>query len=142
MLKKFVSSLLVILLIGCTSSAIDINNVSTELVKNLKLEDTVVKLDNKEIENLLYLDEGSIKKGVFYISNENTSDMVAILKGNNNKALLEDVNEYIEVLKTQNNNYFPEEVDKLNNAIIKEKDGYIYLIVSNNQELANDFISK
>lgn len=143
MLKKFVSSILILLLlIGCNNNKINIIDKANELITELNLKDVVVEIESNSIEDFFYLDDGTLEYGIFYISNINTSDMVGIFKAKNNDELENNIKEYLENVKVKNINYFPKEVEKLNNAIIKEKSGYVYLIVSNDQNKALDIINK
>ncbi len=134
MFKKFVSSILVlIILVGCSQSkSVDINTVSNKIIEYYD-KTNLTSLEKSDIESLLYIDEGFIEEGIFYISNNNTSDMFAILKSKENDNLKTYIKDYIDIVKTQNTNYFPEEVSKLENALIFEKDGYVYLIVNDKQ---------
>ena len=134
MFKKFVSSILVlIILVGCSQSkSVDINTVSNKIIDYYD-KTNLTSLEKSDIESLLYIDEGFIEEGIFYISNNNTSDMFAILKSKENDNLKTYIKDYIDIVKTQNTNYFPEEVSKLENALIFEKDGYVYLIVNDKQ---------
>ena len=134
MFKKFVSSILVlIILVGCSQSkSVDINTVSNKIIEYYD-KTNLTSLEKSDIESLLYIDEGFIEEGIFYISNNNTSDMFAILKSKENDNLKTYIKDYIDIVKTQNTNYFPEEVSKLENALIFEKDGYVYLIFNDKQ---------
>ena len=134
MFKKFVSSILVlIILVGCSQSkSVDINTFSNKIIEYYD-KTNLTSLEKSDIESLLYIDEGFIEEGIFYISNNNTSDMFAILKSKENDNLKTYIKDYIDIVKTQNTNYFPEEVSKLENALIFEKDGYVYLIVNDKQ---------
>lgn len=130
MLKKFVISLIVLICFGCSKSiSLNIDEVSSKIINKLNLSDSVSKLDLSDIENLLYLDNGTLKDGVMYISNTNKADIVGIIETDKTNDIKKIIEEYVELLKEQNSNYFPSEVEKLNNAFIKVSGNYVILVV-------------
>ncbi len=145
MLKKFVISGLLMLLVGCSANnsiSFDVENISKDLVEKLDLSEKVIKLDKEDIESLLYLDEGTLDEGILYLSNTNTSDMVGIVSSKDINELESTVKQYIEDLKVQNTNYFPEEVTKLEEALIEKKGDYVIFIVSNDNGEASKLIGE
>lgn len=111
---------------------IDFEKIASDIVSKLGISDKVFKFGKSDVENFLYLDEGSLDSGVMYLSNDNTSDMVWVVSSKDIKTLKQAISSFIEQMKLSNKEYLPNEVEKLNNALIVEKKGYIILVVSKN----------
>lgn len=136
MLKKFVISFICFILVGCSSKSININasDFTKKIVDELNLNDILIKIDENDIENILYLDENILDEASLYMSNSNKADIIGILKSNNINKVEENIKEYIEVIAISNGNYFPEEFEKLNDAFIEVKGNYLFIVVSDKKE--------
>ena len=140
MLRKFVSSLLVLfLLVGCgssTSAGASPQKDAEAIVKELNLSDKMDQIQDRVVKGLFFFDEGVIEESAVYIANDKSADVVGVFKATDTAAAKEKIDQYLASAKEQMQNYYPDEVFKIDNAIVEDKDGKIILIVTNDIEAA------
>ena len=140
MLRKFVSSLLVsFLLVGCgssTSAGASPQKDAEATVKELNLSDRMDQIQDRVVKGLFFFDEGVIEESAVYIANDKSADVVGVFKATDTAAAKEKIEQYLASAKEQMQNYYPDEVFKIDNAIVEDKDGKIILIVTNDIEAA------
>ena len=139
MLKKFVSSLLVILvLVGCSSgggsssSKATAGDIAASLVKDLKLEEKVVSTEDRIIQGLMFFPEDSVEESALYLSNDKKADTVGVFKAKDAEKCKECIETYRETLKSQMQSYAPGETFKVDSAIIEEKNGFVIFVICDN----------
>ncbi|MBO7703439.1 MAG: DUF4358 domain-containing protein [Solobacterium sp.] len=140
MLKKFVSSLLcVLMLVGCgssTSAGAAASADAEKAVSELGLTDKVEKVEDRIIKGLFFFDEGTIDDASVYISNDKTADIVGVFKTSDPAAAKEKIEAYLVTLKGQMESYAPDEVFKVDNAVIEESSDKVVLIIADDIENA------
>jgi len=140
MLKKFVSSLLcVLMLVGCGTSTSAGKSAAAEaesIVSQLNLGDKVEKVEDRIIKGLFFFDEGTLKDSAVYIANDKSADVVAVFQSDDTAAVKEKVDSYLATAKEQMQNYYPDEVFKIDNAIVTESGNQVVLIVTSDIENA------
>ena len=142
MLRKFVSSLLcVLMLVGCGSStsagkAASAASEAESIVSQLNLNDKMDKVEDRIIKGLFFFDEGTLSDSAVYIANDKTADIVAVFEGEDPAAIREKVEQYLSTAKEQMQNYYPDEVFKIDNAVIQENGKQVILIVTSDIETA------
>ena len=140
MLKKFVSSLLcVLMLVGCGSSTSEGQSAAAQaetIVSELNLSDKMDKVEDRIIKGLFFFEEGTLKDSAVYVANDKSADIVAVFKSDDTAAVMDRVNSYLATSKEQMQNYYPDEVFKVDNAIVQESGDTVILIVSNDIENA------
>jgi hypothetical protein len=140
MLKKFVSSILCILLLaGCGSSTSAGQAASAQaesIVSQLNLSDKMDKVEDRIIKGLFFFEEGTLKDSSVYIANDKSADIVAVFQSDDTAEVKDKINTYLATAKEQMQNYYPDEVFKIDNAIIQEAGNQVALIVTNDIENA------
>ena len=125
MLKKFVSSILcVLMLVGCgatsAGSAVSAEKEAEQIVSELGLSDKIKKVEDRIIKGLFFFDEGNGgRRAGLYRPNQST-DLVGVFKTSDPAAGKSKVNDYLTSLKETAQMYNPEEAFKIDHAIIKE----------------------
>ena len=133
MLKKFVSSLLVILfLVACNSNSSTNNNetvvnetksvseTAKKLCEDLNLYEQLTEFPANRMNAMLFQnDADAITEGSLYLSSEKKSDTVGLFKTENKDKCIKYINTYISTLKDRANNYTPEETFKIDKAIVE-----------------------
>ena len=143
MLKKFVSSVLaVMLLAGCggaesTASRKPAAEVAARIVKDLKLEDSVSEASSRVVNGLLFFDEGDITDGSLYLS-QNRGDTVAVFYTEDTDKVMEKTEEYLRTLKAQLETYAPSEVFKVDNGVVTSGDGIVLVIICDDLQSAKE----
>ena len=140
MLKKFVSSLLcMLMLFGCGSSTSAGESAAAQaekIVTELNLTDKMDKVEDRIIKGLFFFEEGTLKDSSVYIANDKSADIVAVFESEDTAAVKERVNTYLATAKEQMQNYYPDEVFKIDNAIVEEAGDKVVLIVTGDIENA------
>lgn len=140
MLKKFVSSILCILLLaGCGSSTSAGQAASAQaesIVSQLNLSDKMDKVEDRIIKGLFFFEEGTLKDSSVYIANDKSADIVAVFQSDDTAEVKDKINTYLATAKEQMQNYYPDEVFKIDNAIVQEAGDKVVLIVTNDIENA------
>jgi len=135
------------LLVGCNkenkSINIDINSVSKSLVENIGFKDSLELLDS-EIVTMFY-EIPDKTEYVLYMGSGATAEELAIFKLNDEQKVEEMTNNiktHIENQILQFEDYNNEEMKKLENYILKVKDNYVVLCVTDDVENAKSQIDK
>ncbi len=140
MLKKFVSSLIcVLMLVGCGTSTSAGQSAASEaetIISELNLSDKMDKVEDRIIKGLFFFEEGTLSDSAVYIANDKTADIVAVFQSDDTAAVKEKVDAYLTTAKEQMQNYYPDEVFKIDNAIVEESGNQVILIVTNDIENA------
>lgn len=142
MLKKFVSSVLaVLLLVGCSatsagSAAASASADAESIISSLGMGDKVEKVEDRIIKGLFMFDEGTIEDAAVYVSNAKTADLVGVFQTKDTAATKEKIQNYLVTLKGQMESYAPDEVFKVDNAVIEEAGNKVIVIIADDIENA------
>lgn len=157
MLKKFVSSLLaVMLLAGCGSSSAnepaqepsasdqtDVAAIAAEIVNDLELNDLVTEAKTRIVYGSFFnAREGDedcpVTAASAYLPNEKNSDSVGVFSVSDKEAAMALLNDYLSAQKALSEMYSPDEVFKITNAILESNDdgSLIIMVVCNDIEAA------
>ena len=142
MLKKFVSSVLcVMMLMGCGSTSAG-NSVSAEkeasqIVSDLGLSETITEMDERVVKGLFFFDEGTIEDAKLYMDGSNQhADLVGVFKTTDPDAVKAKVNDYLATLKETTQMYNPDEVFKIDHAIVQSGADQVIVVVTDDIEKA------
>ena len=139
MLKKFVSSIMaVLLLVGCGSSSGSTkpSTAAEQLVKNLNLSSKMDAMDESQTQGLFFFADGAVKSSSLYLANDKSADIVGVFEAEDVSSVRESVETYLETTKLQNQTYNPEEVFKLDNAVIDDNGKTVVVVVCDDLESA------
>lgn len=161
MLKKFVSSMLAVLLItGCSAPASSdspesapvshapVEQMADGLVKDLGMSEL------KEVkERVLYgmffetkkdAEDNFVTNGKVYRGEDKNADTIGVFETTDTEKCLEYLNKYLDTQKANSQMYSPEEVFKIDNAILEtSKDGsVVVLVVSSEIEKAQTAVNE
>lgn len=155
MLKKFVSSILaIVLLAGCgskpaadgndtQSAAASCAEIAANLVNELGLSDVVTEAKSRIVYGSFFnAREGDedlpVKDAAAYLPSEKNSDTVGVFATDNAESVKAMLDEYLSAQMALSQMYSPDEVFKISNAVIDtSNDGkYVILVVCNDIEEA------
>lgn len=143
MLKKFVSSILVVLcLVGCSSggsnsaSNVTVSDTATSLISSLSL-DTVQEVETRVIPGLFFFEDGVYEEGAFYAADK-LADCLGVFKVTDTDSAKETIQTYLETRKSQLQMYAPSEVFKVDNAVIESSSDTIVFVVCDDLESAKE----
>lgn len=122
---------------------IDINEISEDIMGNIKFEDELNKMDNDTVSKLY--DINNTTSQLVYMSSGATAEEIAIFEFKDKeecKKALEKANKRIEEQKQNFQDYMPKEMKKLENAIIKNKNKYLIVCVTNSQDEIGNILNK
>ncbi|MCI9275463.1 MAG: DUF4358 domain-containing protein [Clostridia bacterium] len=150
-MKKIWIVILIIVVIGVIvvftndnkGITIDINELSKDIIENIEFEDELNKTDN-ETASKLY-DINNFTSQSVYMSSGATSEEIAIFEFEDKEACkvaLEKANKRIEEQKQNFKDYMPKEMKKLENAMIKNKNQYLIVCITNHPEEVGRILSK
>ena len=128
MLKKLVISIITIFLMwGCSNETIDIEALSKSIYESCNKE--MVLLDKDKASAILFIDD--ISECYVYLPNDNSADIVAVIKGNNSE-IEKGIKQYIESLKQTSAMYDPKEITKIDNYLLVNKDDVTIFVINDN----------
>ena len=122
---------------------IDINELSKDIIENIKFEDELNKVNNETASKLYEINNFTYQ--AVYMSSGATAEEIAIFEFENKeecKIALEKANKRINEQKQNFKEYMPKEMKKLENAIIKNKDKYLIVCITNNGEDIEKILNK
>ncbi len=133
------------LLVGCNkenkSINIDINSVSKSLVENIEFKDSLELLDSEIVKMFYEIPDNT--EYVLYMGSGATAEELAIFKlADEQKVeeMIKNIKAHIENQILQFEDYNNEEIKKLENYILKVKDNYVVLCVTDDIENAKSQI--
>ena len=150
-MKKIWIVILIIVIIGVIvvftndnkGITIDINELSKDIIENIEFEDELNKVD-KDTASKLYNINNFTSQSV-YMSSGATAEEIAIFEFKDKKECkmaLEKANKRIEEQKQNFKDYMPKEMKKLENAMIKNKNQYLIVCITNHPEEVGKILSK
>lgn len=122
---------------------IDINKMSEDIMENIEFEDELNKMDKDTVSKLYDINNATSQ--LVYMSSGATAEEIAIFEFKDKeecKIALEKANKRIEEQKQNFKDYMPKEMKKLENAIIKNKNKYLIVCITNNQEKVEKILNK
>lgn len=150
-MKKIWIVILIIVVIGVIvvftndnkGITIDINELSKDIIENIEFEDELNKTDNETASKLYDINDFTSQS--VYMSSGATSEEIAIFEFEDKEACkvaLEKANKRIEEQKQNFKDYMPKEMKKLENAMIKNKNQYLIVCITNHPEEVGKILSK
>lgn len=150
-MKKIWIVILIIVVIGVIvvftndnkGITIDINELSKDIIENIEFEDELNKVDNETASKLYDINDFTSQS--VYMSSGATSEEIAIFEFEDKEACkvaLEKANKRIEEQKQNFKDYMPKEMKKLENAMIKNKNQYLIVCITNHPEEVGKILSK
>lgn len=140
----FLVIILSLLLTGCKDNNIDldITSLTNDLLEAGVFDEELTEIDEGTVASLYTIDD--VEEQQVYISNGATADEIAMFKAKDGDTAdkIEDLlNQRIKAQIDVFESYAPEEVNKLENAILKKKGNYVIMVVSSKEE-AEDIVNK
>lgn len=148
MMKKYLYTIIFMLTsltlsaCGAKDTKINIEELSSDLISNVKFEDEMTQISEQTVESLYNINYAVLQQ--VYISSGATAEEIAIfeLKDENDAdKALEAVKQRIEVQKQDFKTYIPKEVLKLDHAIVKKLGRYVIVCVSGDEDEADIIIN-
>lgn len=165
MLKKFASSLLIMLVLaGCTSPQEEevkiekptstyneqeeetnskASKIASELVNTLGMQDTTEPLSVVQAINGLFFqgDDSLTSDACVYTSSDpHNSDTVAVFMTKKSDAVKEHINQYIESTKANAESYAGDQVTKFDHAVIENNSSMVVLVIADDSAKAKDAV--
>lgn len=131
MLKKFVISILMVLLIvGCSKQSANEEMTAKNLYDKLcaKITFDGTELTYEQAASILFLDDKATEAYV-YIANDNTSNIIATIKTTSTISTIDDLNQYLASINQSAMNYSPQELNKIKNAYLKALNNELIVFV-------------
>ncbi len=155
-MKKSILSLTVILAIGMiftgcqkkeSLTVIDIDAVSTEVINVAEFRDELEELDDTVLTNIYTtIQLSDIEKYKVYVNSTSAkAEELAIFEAKDEakaENILQAVNERIKDLKFGFEGYLPEELQIIENAVVKKEGKYVLFAVGQNYEKINEVFMK
>ncbi len=159
MLKKFVSSLLAVLLIaGCSGGTAADEKVSVHkpvaemaqsLVSELGMENDLKEVKERVLYGMFFetrkdAEDNFVTDGKVYRGEDKNADTIGVFETTDNEKCVEYLKRYLETQKANSQMYSPEEVFKIDNAVLESsKDGsVVVLVVSSEIEKAQTAVNE
>lgn len=144
MLKKFVSSILALVLLsacgsstaGTTASTSTAADQARKIVDSLELTDRMDEVQPRVITGLFFFEEGTVSDADVYISNDKKADAVGVFVTSDVDKTKDAVASYLQTQKAQMESYYPDEVFKIDNAIVDDNGSEVVMIVCDDLEKA------
>lgn len=144
--KKIITLMLCLVmaaaLIGCSSKEeakeIDIDALASELLEKVEFDDDLNEIDDILVKRL-YNIESYVKASV-YVSSGATAEEIAVFEFESEAAAaegLEKAQARVEQQREDYESYIPEEVQRLDNAVVKQSGRYVIVCVSSGDEAKN-----
>lgn len=116
-----------------------------KLLDEVKFKDKLEPVDEKAIENLYGITKEQYTAAKVYMSTGATAEEIAVFRvdADDKAATIEDaLKARVEDQKSIMKDYLPNEMTKLDNAIIKSKDHYVILCITDDVKNAQKIIDK
>ncbi len=137
---------MVLMVAGCSkkseTTTVNIENLANELMENVQFEDELSQVDSDMVEKLYNINNAS--SSYVYIGSGATAEEIAVFEFKDEESAkqgLDKANTRISEQKDSYATYIPEEVQRLDNAIVKQSGRYLVVCVSDDSK-AEDIISK
>lgn len=145
MLKKFVSSLLaVILLCGCSKGAATVtttsataDSVASSLITKLNLGSSLGSTKDRVIKGMVFNGDDITTDAALYLSNETgNSDTVGVFFTKDVTACKKDLTAYLDSQKANAQTYNADQVFKISNAVVEDNGSVVIMVVCDDIEAA------
>lgn len=159
MLKKFVSSLLAVMLMaGCSGAASaeekvrehkPVAEMAESLVSTLGMEEDVKEVKERVLYGMFFetrkdAEDNFVTDGRVYRGEDKNADTIGVFETTDNAKCIEYLQKYLETQKANSQMYSPAEVFKIDNAVLESsKDGsVVVLVISSEIEKAQTAVSE
>lgn len=145
MLKKFVSSLLVcMVLVGCgnaqSSAGVTPSDLTAKMVEELSLGETVSAVEERYIPGLFFFEEDTVTQSSVYAA-ERLADCLGVFETSNVEDTRKAVQEFLDARKATLEMYAPSELFKMDHAIIEDNGSLVVFVVCEDIENAKKVVS-
>lgn len=151
MLKKFVSSVLaLVLLCGCqqaaassTTTSTSADEVASSLITKLKLDSNLTATKERVIKGMIFDGEDVTSDAALYTSSDNgNADSVGVFFTDDVDTCKKAIDTYLNTQKQNAQTYNADQVFKISNAIIENNGNEIVLVVCDNIEDAKKIVQE
>ncbi|MCH3962579.1 MAG: DUF4358 domain-containing protein [Solobacterium sp.] len=150
MLKKFVSSLLaVVMLCGCAaktdtgSDAATADSMASSLISKLKLSSSLSATKDRIIKGMVFNGEDIVSDSALYTSSETgNSDSVGVFYAKDLDTCKQDVNAYLDTQKANAQTYNADQVFKISNAVVEDNGSIVVMVVCDDIESAKKAVKE
>ena len=128
---------------GKNTTSIDTKALAEALVNEISYDDTLEEIPSEDIS--IYMNTAEGAEGIFYKSSGSTAEEVAVFAckdADTAKATYDNLQTLIDEQEASFEAYDPEEVDRLKNAYLKQRDNYVVLCVSGDSDAAKDIVNQ
>lgn len=142
LLVSVICFILSLSLCACGSFTLDTAALETDVIKNVKFDAPLEKIDNETTINVFYSLPEKVS-AIVYRGSSISADQFCIFTAEDTAGADETeimANTLIESLKETFSSYDPEEVTKLNSAIVRKKGNYVVLLVTSDYDNANKIL--
>ncbi len=130
---------------GEEALSVDIEQLGNALITDIEFADELDAVEDRVAAGLYgYTEETGVEKALVYLSSGATAEEIALFeaKDKESAAKIEElVKARVEGQIVSFRDYVPDEVPKLENCVLKVKDRYVALCVSNHNEKAEEIIA-
>lgn len=149
MLKKFVSSLLaVVLLCGCAvktstvSTSVSADSAASSLITKLSLS-SLTSTKDRIIKGMIFNGDDVTTDAALYTSSETgNSDSVGVFYTSDVETCKKDVNAYLDTQKANAQTYNADQVFKISNAVIQDNGSVVIMVVCDDIESAKKIVKE
>ena len=149
MLKKFVSSLLaVVLLCGCAaktstvSTSVSADSAAASLITKLSLS-SLTSTKDRIIKGMIFNGDDVTTDAALYTSSETgNSDSVGVFYTSDVETCKKDVNAYLDTQKANAQTYNADQVFKISNAVIQDNGSVVIMVVCDDIESAKKIVKE
>ncbi len=129
MLRRFVSSLLVLVLLsGCGAGGSSASASSTpasaaadmaaQIVEDLDLGDHMEELQTRVVQGLFFFEDGNVTDCSVYMNNNSSADVVGVFISTDLAETESKLSDYLDTQRSQMQSYYPDEVFKVDHAVL------------------------
>ncbi len=148
-IKKIVCIIIAVLLLltGCGSKpqklTMSVTELSDVLANNIVFKDTMSVLEKDIMLDIFGIDGELVKSQKVYVSTGATAEEVAVFEAYDNSGaneIYKALENRIEDQKLAFENYVPEELTKLSDAVLEQRENYVILCISDYSQNVKDII--
>lgn len=125
------------------NKTINIDDVAGKLQSDLKFEDSLSEIEETSALQYYGIDKAAVKDSVVIISTGATAEEIAIFEASSKddvSTIEKACKDRLDKQTTSYESYKPAEVDRLKSAIIEVDGNYVFYVVADDKDKANDII--
>lgn len=128
---------------GSNSKTIDAAALASSLATDISYDDTLEQISDEDVSMYIEVPEGV--KSYVYMGSGSTAEEVAVFEAPDKDTaatVKENVQTYLDDQSDSFQDYIPEESKRIGNAVLEQKDQYVFLCVSGDSDGAKEIIEK